>query len=278
MIARSILLLATAVSIASCGTVVFDVEGDKFEGTNKVGVILVASSKSVKKLGGDSGMFGALSAITSMATGDKEDEKSVINKIDYKKILNSTVSTLESEFGGIGKFTFVPASSLLSSSDFKAFASTMDKANKELGGAAVADIDTLYHKNTKSIYSAALFEALIESEGGTKYKNTVRAALKKLSDAQSLEGLVMVNLNLGYAANTAIGGTGTAAPAAVISMRIITPQGETAALGNWTGKSEETVGMVAGGALLDEEMSKLINEAVISGVKFMANNMKENNL
>ena len=274
---RLFLVAFASFGLVSCGGI-WGIEGDLFEKTNKVGVILAQTDKSVNNFDGES-LLSAAAGLASQATAEK-DSSSTVNEVNYTQLMETTVSTLESEFGGLGKFTFTPANNLMNTSDYKAYITTLDAANKEIGSDGVDSFSGLYYKNSKPIQGAAIGpEAMITTESADKYRATVRAAFKKLAQAQGLDGFVIVKVDLGYKPYTALMGTGVAAPAANITMLFINPDGDFAANGMFVSLEEDnTVPMAAGGVLLNKELSDGLNTAIANGVKYMANDMKENKL
>ncbi len=202
---------------------------------------------------------------------EKEKKKDKIFEFGGNNLVNFAAETFNYEFAKIKGWQLIPSDDILDSDAYQKFKRNMKKHADSLMGEGGASKAVSFLMDAGSITADGMAASPYDGRAGVE-----KQMLTELAQDLGVDAVVVLEVDMAYAASTAIGGTGTAAGAAGIGMVIVNKFGDyvinTPSMRGqkvFTGyrvRSENTVAMVAGNIIYSSKADAIFKDSISKGL------------
>jgi len=241
----------------------------------KITLVSVTANRGVRNLKGQSKME-ALTSVFSMVRSktkgkDKEKKKDEIFDFGGNNLVNFAAETFNYEFAQIKGWQLVPSDDILGTDAYQKFRRNMKKFADSLLGEGGASKALSVLMDAGSISADGMPAAPYDGRAGDE-----KQMLTELAQDLGVDAVVVLEVDMAYAASTAIGGTGTAAGAVGIGMVVVNKFGDYVintpnmrGQKDFTGyrvRSDNTVAMVAGNIIYSSKADAVFKDSISKGM------------
>ncbi len=259
-------LVLIAVVFFTFGCAVKYVKKPAVDVVKKIAIISIYANSGLYKIGGGG---GGLATLTSMV-GKKEREKKK-ESFGGTALVEYALNAYAQELNSIEGWVVVSPKKIIESSAYKKF---LDKVKKRFGSVSGA---INFIGNVAYAYppGMALFPFRGTPPGG------ITKELKELCQELEVDAVAVMELDVGYSADFALGGTGTAVASVSSSVKFITKTGEVAVITEDTAKdsgrrfsSNDSTLMASGEILFNEKTEEMFKDAIKQNVAYYISRFK----